>query len=303
MQYIVLDLEWNQSMNRESVRRHGQVLSGEIIQIGAVRLGDDLQLTDSIRIAVSPQFYRKMHWSVRKLTGISTQSLQNGIPFPKAYEQFIAWCGQDAAFLTWGPDDRPMLAANMRIHGMDDSALPPSYDLQKIYSRTVSGEKRQCSLADALNTLGITETYPAHDALNDAWNTAKICAHLPLQEAILHYEEPVALRQPADALPLGEPLEYATVEDMLHAHEKPIAPCPACGQPVQFGKWVRRSSGRRSTMALCGCGQATVMKLRWKDSDAEDGSITAFRQVTKASTEQLEAYYRSLRRRRRRRGK
>ena len=302
MQYIVLDLEWNQALSKESVRRRGLVLSGEIIQIGAVRLGEDLSVEDSLRIAVAPQFYKKMHWSVRKLTGISTQSLAKGLPFPEAYEQFMAWCGEDFVFLTWGPDDIPMLTTNMRIHNIPVQ-LPKSYDLQKIYSRTVSGEKRQCSLADALQKLGITETEPAHDALNDALNTAQICARLPLSDAIAHYEEPVTLKTVPSERPAGEETEYESCEDMFRQNDKPIAPCPACGEPVQFGKWVRRSAGRRSTMAQCLCGQAVVMKLRWLEPAEGETAVTAFRLVEKASAEQMEAYQRALKRHRKRRSK
>ena len=104
-------------------------------------------------------------------------------------------------------------------------------------------------------------------------------------------------------LPAGEAIEYESYETMMQQNDKPIAPCPACGQPVQFGKWVRRSAGRRSTMAMCVCGQAAVMKLRWLEPAEEGDTVTAFRLVDKASAEQMEAYYRALKRRRRRRGK
>lgn len=303
MQYIVLDLEWNQALNGERVHRRGLVLSGEIIQIGAVRLDENLTAVDTLRLNVAPRYYKKMHWSVRKLTGISTKSLSDGIPFPEAYEQFAAWCGEDAVLLTWGPDDLPMLETNLRLHALSTEELPPFYDLQRIYSRTVSGEKRQCSLSDALTTLGITESYPPHDALNDALNTAQICAHLPLADAIAHYDDNILLKTPAADRPAGEEIAYASYEAMMQANEKPAMLCPLCGAPLVFGKWVRRSAGRRSTMAVCSCGQPLALKLRWKDAEEGEsgGAILAYRLLEKASAEQLEAYSRALKRRRRRR--
>ena len=302
MQYIVLDLEWNQALSKDRVRRRGIVLSGEIIQIGAVRLSEDLQPADTLRLSVAPRYYKKMHWSVRRLTGISTESLENGMPFPEAYALFKEWCGENTAILTWGPDDMPMMETNLRLHGLDPQQLPPFYDLQKIYSRTVSGEKRQCALADALTALGITEVYPPHDALNDALNTAQICTRVPLEDAVAHYGEWIPLKIVREEEPAGERLEYASYDEMAKAHEKPVLPCPACGAAMVFGKWIRRSAGRRSTMADCGCGQSYVLKLRWHDAAGEPGGeIIAYRLMEKASSEQREAYQRALKRRRRRR--
>ena len=66
MQYIVLDLEWNQALSGKPYKRDDLTLAGEIIQIGAVKLGEDLSITDSLRIVVAPKYYKKMHWSVKK---------------------------------------------------------------------------------------------------------------------------------------------------------------------------------------------------------------------------------------------
>ena len=81
MQYIVLDLEWNQALTRESMRRKGFTLVGEIIQIGAVKLDGDLCATDTLRLIVAPKYYTKMHWSVKKLTGINSKMLESGLSF------------------------------------------------------------------------------------------------------------------------------------------------------------------------------------------------------------------------------
>ena len=86
----------------------------------------------------------------------------------------------------------------------------------------------------------------------------------------------------------------------MQANDKPTMACPACGAPITFGKWVRRSAGRRSTMALCSCAQPVALKLRWIDEGEPGGPIIAYRSLDKASADQLEAYYRALKRRRRR---
>ena len=56
MQYIVLDLEWNQALSGKPYRRDDLTLAGEIIQIGAVLLGEDLSVTDTLRLRVAPKY-------------------------------------------------------------------------------------------------------------------------------------------------------------------------------------------------------------------------------------------------------
>lgn len=50
MHYIVFDLEWNQPYTLEPnmIRRSGFPFIGEIIQIGAVKLDESLQIVDQI---------------------------------------------------------------------------------------------------------------------------------------------------------------------------------------------------------------------------------------------------------------
>jgi len=298
MQYIVLDLEWNQALTGEMIRRRGFKLAGEIIQIGAVRLGEDLSIGDTLRILVSPKYYKKMHWSVRKLTGISTKSLEDGLPFPQAYAQFMEWCGPDCTFLTWGPDDIPMLKTNLCLHKMETDGVPPSFDLQRMYGRVMHGERRQYALADALAQLEITETFPAHDALNDALNTARICQHFPLEEAILHYNDPLPKKEKSSPTLSEDAIHYESTSAMMEDALSEAVTCPHCAAPLSFGKWIRRAPGKRITLAICPCGEARMLKLHWKNNE-ELGGVDAVRVLTTPSDTQKEAYQRALAHRRR----
>ena len=60
MQFIVLDLEWNQALSGKPYKRDDLTLAGEIIQIGAVKLDDSMRVVDSLRIYVAPKYYKKM---------------------------------------------------------------------------------------------------------------------------------------------------------------------------------------------------------------------------------------------------
>ena len=78
--YIILDLEWNQPFNMKMMVKEPIMLSGEIIQIGAVKLDEGFHLVDTFKIMVTPKYYRTMHKKVSKLTNIKTEDLQYGFP-------------------------------------------------------------------------------------------------------------------------------------------------------------------------------------------------------------------------------
>ena len=63
MNYIVLDMEWNQPWpGSPSAKKVLPVsIRGEIIQIGAVRLTADRQVADEFQVMVRPKFYRKLN--------------------------------------------------------------------------------------------------------------------------------------------------------------------------------------------------------------------------------------------------
>lgn len=296
MQYIVLDLEWNQALSGKPYRRDDLTLAGEIIQIGAVLLGEDLSVTDTLRLRVAPKYYKKMHWSVKKLTGISTQSLAEGLSFPDAFEQLSAFCGEDYAFLTWGPDDLPMLRSNLSLHRIQYTEPIPWFDLQKIYATIVHGEKRQYSLSDALAHFSITDTFPPHDALNDALNTAKLCPHLSLESSIENYDN-LFVTYELPQTDGGEILHYDTYDAMVQDNKIPACTCPQCEKPLTFGKWVRRSPRRRLSLAKCSCGGQYLLKIRWMED--ETTGVHAIRSLLPATEAQIAAYTRALKNRHR----
>ena len=72
MDYIVLDMEWNQPWpGSPSARKVLPVqIRGEILQIGAVRVTEAGQVADEFNVLIRPKYYRKLNRRVSKLTGI-----------------------------------------------------------------------------------------------------------------------------------------------------------------------------------------------------------------------------------------
>ena len=142
MDYIVLDMEWNQPWpGSPSARKVLPVqIRGEIIQIGAVRVTEDQTVADEFQVLIQPKYYRRLNRRVSKLTGIKeSRLLEEGIPMAKAMEQFRAWCGEDVVFLTWGFDDITILRENLRLYGIDENWVSRWYNAQMIFNAQTDG--------------------------------------------------------------------------------------------------------------------------------------------------------------------
>ena len=191
MNYIVMDMEWNQPWpGSPSAKKVLPVqIRGEIIQIGAVRVTEDQQVADEFQIMIKPKYYRHLNRRVSKLTGIKESRLrEEGIPFPEAMEQFRQWCGEDIVFLTWGFDDIGILRENLMLFGLDTGFTDRWYNAQMMFNAQTDGSTSQKALKTAMEIFEIEATRPAHDALGDAYHTALICARLDLRKGIGEYD-------------------------------------------------------------------------------------------------------------------
>ena len=245
MNYIVVDLEWNQAMSSKSsvFNKLPIHLRGEIIEIGAVKLNDDMSLGEEFTIDVKPVYFKRMHYKVKKLTGFDKERLAKGLSFPDAMESFRAWCGDDVTFLTWGCDDRGIMEQNIIIHDLDWDWIAGWVNLQLIYNLQTGGDKNQKSLASAMEHFQIEQTRVAHDALGDAYNTALVCTHLNMEEGLKLY--PDAAQILASRMPKSETqTETQDADYLLHesysafatkaaafADERIVSlSCPVCGK-------------------------------------------------------------------------
>lgn len=269
MNYIVLDLEWNQPTSRNKLITDPVKLYGEIIQIGAVKFDCNFNKLCDINITVAPKYYTEMNHYVRALTGIRTRDLKKGKPFPVALCEFKEWCGDDCCFITWGPDDMSMLTANMKLHSIDDSDLPRCYNLQLIFNKQVSGENRQWSLSSAMEKLGLPLDLTCHDALNDATYTARICAALDMEKGIEEYIEPrpKEKKAPRARYQALKPHLIATKE--ISSEHRDSMRCPYCDLPLVTNRRLRMRN--RDKVFLTSCpdhGAFLVILMRKKGAES-----------------------------------
>lgn len=183
MNYIVFDLEWNQS-NTTRVKE-AKKLHFEIVEMGAVKLNDECVTIDKFNQLVKPQVYHEMHHITSQLIHIQMQELENGKPFPEMMTEFLEWCGDEPyMFCTWGALDLTELQRNMKFHGMTPLSDGPIafLDIQKLFSLAFEDGKSRRSLEYAIDFLNIEKDIPFHRAFSDAYYTAKVMAAISDKE-------------------------------------------------------------------------------------------------------------------------
>lgn len=166
MNYLIFDLEWNNTFGRD-------VNINEIIEIGAVLLNSELAELGRFSTFVRPRIARKLNSRTKKLTHITNQDIQNGIPFKQAIEELTAFIGpEEATALSWGDTDLRVLIENLKcfFHSERIPFLANYLDLQKYYHiRTEHPMNQQVSLAHAAESLHIDpDKYTLHRALDDS---------------------------------------------------------------------------------------------------------------------------------------
>ena len=189
MNYVVLDLEWNQPLSPQRMVRKPIRLSGEIVQFGAVKIDslEELNIVERYSEIVRPVFYTKMEKHVTEVTDLTDEIVSQGRPFQTVCQEFLDWCGEDCAFITWSDNDIFMLEDNMTVHGMDTENLPVCYDVQLLFDDQITQEDRSFALSYAMWKFDI-KPERSHDALNDAVNTVAVMRKLDFSEGLEGYE-------------------------------------------------------------------------------------------------------------------
>ncbi len=175
--YIVLDLEWNQAEYHHPY----DPLTFEIIEIGAVKLDEFWNVIDRFSMLVRPCLYPKLFRKISGIVPVTEEELRvKGRPFPYAFQKFWEWCGDDVMFCTWGCMDLTELQRNIAYHRLPNPFRTPLFylDIQKLYSIDRSYGKCRHALDTAIEQLSLPVSLPFHRAVNDAYYTALIMKHL-----------------------------------------------------------------------------------------------------------------------------
>ncbi len=177
MKHVVIDLEMNRIPRKSPARAF---CSSEIIEIGAVMLDDNLQEISSLRTYVKPEYSDDIAGDIQKLTGISYDMVAGAPGFNEALRMFTSWChstGDDVTIYAWSGTDYSQVRKEMELKAYEISAEDQDLlttewqDFQREFDSNM-GFERAISLSMAIDMAGIEFEGRAHDALDDARNTA-----------------------------------------------------------------------------------------------------------------------------------
>ena len=170
MNYIILDLEWDSAYSA----RHKRFIN-QILQIGAVRLDGNFNITDTFEQTVRSSVSKKVSGRFAALTGITTEKMRDGIPFDEAVDRYNEWAGKDTVTMTWSDSDLYSIKENEEclLSGGRRFAVEKYLDLQKFVQGELKKagyeDKNQISLAAAAELLGVnTQGLELHTAKDDS---------------------------------------------------------------------------------------------------------------------------------------
>ena len=280
--YIVFDLEWNQSPEGKanSIRR----MPFEIIEIGAVKMDSDFQIISRFHRLITPQVYTELHYVISEVTHMDIEKLKSeGAPFAEVIRDFIQWCGTDYWFCTWGAMDLMELQRNMEFYGVEIPFERPLYyyDVQKLYGIAEKDGKEKVSLDHAVEELGIEQSRPFHQALDDAWYTGLVLKHMnfdiwqPYISMDYYWvptakEEQVTLRFPTYFKFVSR--TFDTKEDALADKDVSHVVCPLCRRMLRKKlRWFSLNQKQYFSLGVCPVHGYVRGKIRMKK--AENGKF------------------------------
>lgn len=172
MNYIIMDLEWNNAYMKST-----QKFVNEIIEIGAVKLNEQLEIVDTYSELIKPTVSKKLRTRIKDLTHITNEDVFGGKPFKEAISLLEEWVGDDAIVMTWGDTDIRTMLTNFKCFLKKDKIdfIKQYVDLQRYCQCFIDMENvQQAGLSYAADCLEIdAEKYPHHRALDDSFLSAE----------------------------------------------------------------------------------------------------------------------------------
>jgi len=277
MNYIVLDLEWNQAApGKESVKG----LPFEIIEIGAVKLDSSLNKISEFCQVVRPQVYSQLHYKIKEITHLDMKELKDGKHFSSVFKNFLEWCGEDFALCTWGPMDVTELQRNMKYFGIPLFKTPVYYyDIQKIFGIVYEDRKIKRSLEWAVDYLKISKEDSFHRALSDAYYTAMVMKLIEPEQITKNFSIDCFQRPKNKSEQIYVVYEtyskfvsreFAGKLDVMKDRDVSSTICYKCGQKAKRKiRWFSDNSKTYYSLSVCDEHGWLKGKVRLKKTDDE----------------------------------
>lgn len=260
MNYIFFDLEFNRPIGRIHSK-----LSFEIMEIGAVKTDENLNIIDTFRIYVRNRVYRSINRYVTKLTGITLKDLESGVNFDKAYKIFRQWIGKEEfKVCSYSDSDQRVLDDNLKYNNIYNKRFQEVIDIQGEIMCKMN-MSRQPSLKDLCYIYGVeVDESQVHKSLTDAMLLAKVYKEflscpLSVVEMRNHVDDKYK-----DLFDLTKKITFDEAKKLDKRKYKVI--CPSCKKPlVKDNIYYHSTSGNIHVFSSCKrCDKrvAVIFKIR-----------------------------------------
>ena len=277
MNYIVVDLEWNQSPLGKGSEREN--LPFEIIEIGAVKLNSQGEILEEFHSYIKPQVYKELHYKTQELLNICINNLKNQEKFQTVIKNFFHWCGKDYAFCTWGSMDLTELQRNLAYYNLLFLLPGPIryYDVQKLFALQYEGIKNPHTLEYAVDFLKLEKQEVFHSAIHDARYTTQVFIRLKHETlrsfSIDCYQNPKNKEEEIyivyDQYSKYVSMEFKTKEEAIKDKDVASTVCYLCGKrATKKIKWFSSNTKNYYCLAYCRRHGFIKGRLRLKKTDA-----------------------------------
>ena len=214
MNYIVYDLEFNHQYSKDNKVSN---LTFEVIQIGAVKLNNKLEIVSTFNRLIKPTVHTEIHPFIKDLTQITTEMVNSEKHFSDVYNDFIKFIGnKEFTVCIWGTSDIKELLKNVKFHNLKEiDDLRKYIDVQNLASKYIKTPKgTKVGLKTAIEFFNLPIEKEFHDAFNDSYYTAQIFKKLytsKIKSSI--YNNPYSKR-------ISEPKQKVDTKGLLRQFEK-----------------------------------------------------------------------------------
>lgn len=293
MNYIVIDLEWNQSNTMSE-----QAMPCEIIEIGAVKLDEDRNMIGKFSEVIRPQLYMELHYITRSITHIKKDELMGADFFPKVVKNFFNWCGENFIFCTWGDTDLTELQRNIsyyKLTGLIDKPIM-YYNIQNLFRLEYEKDMNIRTLKYAVNIMGIPKDNTFHRAFYDAKYTAQILQRLDENKiknnySIDSFHNPKSKEEEInivfDNYSKYISMEYESKQELFKKREILATKCCACGKnAAKKIRWF--ASSDTCYYCVSNCKDHGLIKGKIKLKRTLEGKIYVIKTIKFVSQEGAE---------------
>ena len=260
MELVIFDLEWNSGYCKKT----GKFIN-EIIELGAVKLNEQMEQIGQFSIFVRPEITRRPNPKVRELTQLTNEDLIHGATFSYAISKFRKFTS-GCVISSWSTSDLSSLEANCEYYNRSPKIpfLERYADVQEYCQDMIGSVKNQLALQGAAELLGIdSDDIPLHRAVGDSILTARILRKLYDPEKFASYVKTVDDEFYA-RLNFKTTFIYDINNPLINRDELFML-CGECGTRCEASDgWKSRNKAFYADLICPSCGKKTRGRIQFK---------------------------------------